>query len=184
MAIHSSTIAWKIPWTEEPGKLQSMGSQRVGHDWATSFSFIQTPQGGGTPFLKHEPTLYQLRIKADFLFPPDSVSVFFIWFQWAEKAKILASQHAFLNPTPKTHTQFPLAIIFIFPSLPSLPFSIHDLWSLTNGPLFPHLWRQHGAGSRLRFKNQTEVGSNCNWKADSFGILHKLSSPSLSFLMH
>ena len=34
MAIHSSTIAWKIPWTEEPGRLQSMGSQRVGHDWA------------------------------------------------------------------------------------------------------------------------------------------------------
>ena len=31
-AIHSSTIAWKIPWTEEPGRLQSMGSQRVGHD--------------------------------------------------------------------------------------------------------------------------------------------------------
>ena len=32
MAIHSSTIAWTIPWTEEPGRLQSMGSQRVGHD--------------------------------------------------------------------------------------------------------------------------------------------------------
>ena len=32
MAIHSSTIAWKIPWTEEAGRLQSMGSQRVGHD--------------------------------------------------------------------------------------------------------------------------------------------------------
>ena len=32
MAIHSRTIAWKIPWTEEPGRLQSMGSQRVGHD--------------------------------------------------------------------------------------------------------------------------------------------------------
>ena len=31
MAIHSSTLAWKIPWTEEPDKLQSMGSQRVGH---------------------------------------------------------------------------------------------------------------------------------------------------------
>ena len=46
MAIHSSTIAWKIPWTEEPGRLQSMGSQRVGHDGATSFSlsfsFIHT----------------------------------------------------------------------------------------------------------------------------------------------
>ena len=32
MAIHSSTTAWKIPWTEDPGRLQSMGSQRVGHD--------------------------------------------------------------------------------------------------------------------------------------------------------
>ena len=32
MAIHSSTIAWKNPWTEEPDRLQSMGSQRVGHD--------------------------------------------------------------------------------------------------------------------------------------------------------
>ena len=32
VAIHSSTLAWKIPWTEEPGRLQSMGSQRVRHD--------------------------------------------------------------------------------------------------------------------------------------------------------
>ena len=38
MAPHSSTLAWKIPWTEEPDKLQSMGSQRVRHDWATSLS--------------------------------------------------------------------------------------------------------------------------------------------------
>ena len=36
MAIHSSTLAWKIPWMEERGRLQSMGSQRVGHDWETS----------------------------------------------------------------------------------------------------------------------------------------------------
>ena len=40
MAPHSSTLAWKIPWTEEPGGLQSMGSLRVGHDWATSLSRI------------------------------------------------------------------------------------------------------------------------------------------------
>ena len=40
MAPHSSTLAWKIPWAEEPGRLQSMGSQRVGHDWATSLSFF------------------------------------------------------------------------------------------------------------------------------------------------
>ena len=35
MATHSSILAWKIPWTEKPGRLQSMGSQRVGHDRAT-----------------------------------------------------------------------------------------------------------------------------------------------------
>ena len=43
MANHSSTLAWKIPWTEEPGRLQSMGLLRVRHDWATSlwlFTFI------------------------------------------------------------------------------------------------------------------------------------------------
>ena len=36
MATHPSNLAWKIPWTEESGRLQSMGSQRVGHDWATN----------------------------------------------------------------------------------------------------------------------------------------------------
>ena len=38
MAPHSSTLAWKIPWTEEPGRLLSMGSLRVRHDSATSLS--------------------------------------------------------------------------------------------------------------------------------------------------
>ena len=40
MATHSSTLAWKIPWVEEPDRLQSLGSLRVGHDWATE----QQPQ--------------------------------------------------------------------------------------------------------------------------------------------
>ena len=40
MAAHSSTLAWKIPWTEEPSGLQSMGSLRVGHDWPTSLSLF------------------------------------------------------------------------------------------------------------------------------------------------
>ena len=40
MATHSSTLAWKIPWTEEPGRLQSMASLRVGHDWTTSLSLF------------------------------------------------------------------------------------------------------------------------------------------------
>ena len=40
MAPHSNTLAWKIPWTEKPGRLQSMGSLRVGHDSVTSLSLF------------------------------------------------------------------------------------------------------------------------------------------------
>ena len=40
MAPHSSTLAWKIPWMAEPGRLQFLGSLRVGHGWATSLSFF------------------------------------------------------------------------------------------------------------------------------------------------
>ena len=39
IATHSNTLAWKIPWTEKPGRLQSMGSQRVGHNWVTWLFF-------------------------------------------------------------------------------------------------------------------------------------------------
>ena len=50
MIIHSSTIAWKIPWTEEPGRLQSMGLWRVRHDWATSLSLLSyIGEGNGNP---------------------------------------------------------------------------------------------------------------------------------------
>ena len=42
MATHSSVLAWRIPWREEPGGLQSMGSQRVGQDWAPN-TFILSP---------------------------------------------------------------------------------------------------------------------------------------------
>ena len=45
MATHSSTLAWKIPWTEEPGRLQSVGSQRVVHDWATPLSLSNEYSG-------------------------------------------------------------------------------------------------------------------------------------------
>ena len=51
MAPHSSTLAWKLPWTEEPGGLQSMGSLRVGHNWATSLSLFLSciGEGNGNP---------------------------------------------------------------------------------------------------------------------------------------
>ena len=45
MAPHSNTPAWKIPWMEEPGRLQSMGSLRVGHDCATSLSLFTFMHG-------------------------------------------------------------------------------------------------------------------------------------------
>ena len=46
MVIHSSILAWRIPWTEEPGGLKSMGSQRVGHDW----SDLACIHGVGLPY--------------------------------------------------------------------------------------------------------------------------------------
>ena len=49
MAPHSSTLAWKIPWTEEPGGLQFTGSLRVGHDWVTSLSLSCIGEGNGNP---------------------------------------------------------------------------------------------------------------------------------------
>ena len=51
MAPHSSPLAWRVPWTEEPGGLQSMGSQRVGQDWATSLSLFTfcIGEGNGSP---------------------------------------------------------------------------------------------------------------------------------------
>ena len=51
MTPYSSTLAWKIPWMEESGRLQSMGSLRVGHDWATSLSLFTLciGEGNGSP---------------------------------------------------------------------------------------------------------------------------------------
>ena len=49
MAAHSSILAWKIPRMEEPGRLQSMGSLRVGYNWATSLSLSGIGEGNGNP---------------------------------------------------------------------------------------------------------------------------------------
>ena len=48
MATHSSILAWKIPWTEEPGGLQSIGSQRVGHDYMTEQEELGERERRGT----------------------------------------------------------------------------------------------------------------------------------------
>ena len=52
MATHSSTLAWRVPWREEPGVLQSVGSQRVGQDWANSLSLSLSSE------IQKKPNLY------------------------------------------------------------------------------------------------------------------------------
>ena len=59
MAIHSRTIAWKIPWTEEPGRLQSMGSQRVRHNWVTSLIHSLTGASLVAQLVKNLPAMQE-----------------------------------------------------------------------------------------------------------------------------
>ena len=64
MAPHSTTLAWRIPWMEEPGGLQSMGSQRVGHDWsdlAAAVSSLSCVILGG--IIKPYLSLFAMRIE-------------------------------------------------------------------------------------------------------------------------
>ena len=63
MTTHSNTLAWKIPWMEEPGRLQSMGLQRVRHDWATSFSLF------------HFSVMFRLYFSMGFLRSMDSINL-------------------------------------------------------------------------------------------------------------
>ena len=63
MITHSSTLAWRIPWTEEPGRLQSTGSQRVGHDWATSLTHSLTCQ------ISYRIQLFSCSVVSDSLWP-------------------------------------------------------------------------------------------------------------------
>ena len=55
MATHSSFLAWKTPWMEEPGRLQSMGLQRVGHDWETSLSLSDSILKSKTSLCQQQP---------------------------------------------------------------------------------------------------------------------------------
>ena len=66
MVTHSSILAWRIPWMEEPGRLQSMGSQRVRHDWVTSLRSVETePCTVAAVDLQH--SLREFRVERDTL---------------------------------------------------------------------------------------------------------------------
>ena len=87
MATHSSILAWRIPWMEEPGGLQSTGSQRVGHDWATSLSlsFFHLPGVSATLGL---PVLCQsLQPHHHASGPCRSPSV--VWPKWGQRSRAL-----------------------------------------------------------------------------------------------
>ena len=60
-AAHSGILAWKIPWTEDPGRLQSMGSQRAGHDGATNTSYLCTFCKCHGPFCLLEPSAWKVK---------------------------------------------------------------------------------------------------------------------------
>ena len=62
MATHSCILAWRIPWTEEPGRLQSMGSQRVRHDWATN-TYL-TPYSLVAQMIKNTPEMPETRVRS------------------------------------------------------------------------------------------------------------------------
>ena len=104
MAPHSSTLAWKIPRIEEPGRLQSMGSLRVGHDWATSlslFTFMQweeNPRDGGTAEPGGLPSQGSHRVRRD-------------WSDLAAAAAASSLHNCRLLPKPKE------AIVFMDPRL-------------------------------------------------------------------
>ena len=72
MATHSSTLAWRIPWTEEPGRLQSTGSQRVGHDWVTSLS-LQSPSMQNQVCLGSKHVIKSTQCR-NFIFSPCGIS--------------------------------------------------------------------------------------------------------------
>ena len=64
MATHSSIIAWRIPWTEEPGWLQSMGVARVGHDLATLLLLVHPCASLVAQMVKNLPTMWESQVQS------------------------------------------------------------------------------------------------------------------------
>ena len=115
MATHSSILAWRFPWTEEPGGLQSMRSQRVGHDWLTLA--LQPPLSPG----RVHTTPQHLQF----------VSIYSIFLQ-------LNNSACDLIPTIKTETVF-----LIHDTINSFFWSITNIVAFSFSPLFPLLIEEH-----------------------------------------
>ena len=125
MAPHSSTLAWKIPWMEEPGRLQSMGLQRVEHEWETSLSFTFTAAAAslqlcptlcdptdGSPPGSSVPGILQARTL-------EWVAIAFsnAW-DWKVKVKLLSRVRLFVTPWTAAYQ-----------ARPPMGFSRQEYWS-------------------------------------------------------
>ena len=82
MATHSSILAWKIPWKEEPGRLQSVGSQRVRHNWTTGHTHMS---------LKYNRSVFKF---------PSSFYFFFFFFGHVMRPHWVLVPQPGINPTP------------------------------------------------------------------------------------
>ena len=145
MAPHSSTVAWKIPWMEESGRLQSMGSLRVRYDWTTSvslFTFMHWRKWQPTPvFLPGESQGWGSLVRP-------AVAQSQIWLKWLSSS---SSSRCFTSALPLSPTKHSLisrdnfihyftighfrnwhkllefSIVSLFPFLPPLSFN-HGYW--------------------------------------------------------
>ena len=128
MAPHSSTLAWKIPWMEEPGGLRSMGSLRVGHDWATSLSFSRSciGEGNGNPLqcscLEHP------RDGGAWWAAVYGVAHSRTWLKWLSSSSLLVLSKVLMKDCVLLWRLYPLLKSYLLPQC-CLHLSIHtNLW--------------------------------------------------------
>ena len=129
MAPHSSTLAWKIPWMEEPGRLQSMGSLRVGHNWATSlFTFMHWRR-------KWQPTPVFLPRETGEPVGLPSMGSHRVGHDWSDLAAVAAAGSSTLLELTQMHSFLWLSNIPSYVCTTS-PLSIHLLTDVRWFPIF------------------------------------------------
>ena len=123
MVTHSNILAWRIPWMEKPGRLQSMGSQRVGLDWATSLTHHAVITDFQTSAPSFIPTCFTQSVKAFRLQLPTykwfmQLSFFFFFSEFINSSKTRVVFSLFLYPlehwhNPKVHTRISLSMYLL-----------------------------------------------------------------------
>ena len=150
MATHSSTLAWKIAWIEEPGRLQFMESLRLGHDWATSFSLLCIGERNGNPVqcscLENArdggacwlPSMGSYRVGHDWS-DLIAVAAALQWTRWMEQVK----QSWILVTKMNTCSFLKLQIIVLRLAVNRFPATIEGVFTIGNNYLFSEevIWK-------------------------------------------